>query len=159
MLLTNIGKLVMGAALLPLFLLGCSQTQETNRIYTDYGGPIVEYINNYQDMAANNERLEIYGMCASACTYFLGLIPTENVCAHEKAVFGFHGVYEDTGVQLLFNPIATQFIHEWVYPAEIRLTLALLGFDGTEDIDRNIYPSGTIWLMPEVVGVGYCEPN
>lgn len=150
-------KAIIGAVLLPLFLLGCTQTQETNRVYSDYGGPIIEYMNSYQEMAANNERLEIYGICASACTYFLGLMPLENVCAHEKAILGFHGVYNMTPMGDVFNSTATQFIHEWVYPPEVRLTLAILGFDGTEDVDRNLHPSGTIWTHPSVMGVRECK--
>jgi len=54
----------------------------------DGGGRLVEYVVNYKRFQLENRRVKIKGICASACTLYLGL---DNVCVTRGAKIGFHG--------------------------------------------------------------------
>ena len=124
-----------------------------NHIYGNPGGNVWEFMADYQEMRVNNERLAVHGLCASACTYFLNIVPKENVCADDSARFGFHGVY--AGI-LGFNAGLTKFYHSIVYPEHVNELLAERGFDGTRDVDIGEHPSGLIWLTAEELDIQPC---
>jgi hypothetical protein len=73
---------------LVLFLLLASDRAATGEIVdADHGGPLAAYRAEARRLDAAGEELAIRGLCASACTIFLGL---RKVCVAPSAVFWFH---------------------------------------------------------------------
>src|ERR671937_2597650 len=65
------------------------------RITRDYGGYLEEYKDKYAKLRDKNERIIIDGVCNSACTIVLGIVPLERICVTPKASLGFHLAYFD----------------------------------------------------------------
>jgi hypothetical protein len=65
------------------------------RITRDYGGYLEEYKDKYARLRDKNERIIIDGICNSACTIVLGIVPLERICVTPKASLGFHLAYFD----------------------------------------------------------------
>src|SRR5262249_16246080 len=65
------------------------------RITQDYGGSIERYKTKYALIRDRGERVIIDGICDSACTLVLGIVPLERVCATPQASLGFHMAYYD----------------------------------------------------------------
>ncbi|HZR60050.1 MAG TPA: hypothetical protein VFA80_03705 [Xanthobacteraceae bacterium] len=66
------------------------------RIYDDPGGQIGPYLDKYRALRQSGERVEIDGMCASACTMLLGSIPPARICVTPRAVLEFHSAWDPT---------------------------------------------------------------
>ena len=66
------------------------------RIYDDPGGQIGPYLDKYQALRRSGERVEIDGLCASACTMLLGSIPPDRICVTPRAVLEFHSAWNPT---------------------------------------------------------------
>jgi hypothetical protein len=58
-------------------------------ITTDHGGTFTDYINRAAEIVASGAHVSIIGVCASACTLFLGL-PPQQICVSPQAWLGFH---------------------------------------------------------------------
>jgi len=65
------------------------------RITRDHGGRVDAYKAKYARLATSKERVVIDGVCNSACTLVLGIVPLKRVCATPRASFGFHQAYYD----------------------------------------------------------------
>jgi hypothetical protein len=65
------------------------------RITQDYGGPIERYKAKYAAIRDRGERVIIDGVCNSACTLVLGIVPLNRVCVTPRASLGFHMPYYD----------------------------------------------------------------
>jgi hypothetical protein len=65
------------------------------RITRDFGGYVEEYKARYQRIAETGERVIIDGICNSACTLVLGIVPLQRVCVTPRASLGFHQAYFD----------------------------------------------------------------
>jgi hypothetical protein len=63
------------------------------RIIRDFGGPIAEYKLKYAALRDRGDRVIIDGVCNSACTLVLGMIPHDRICATPRASLGFHMAY------------------------------------------------------------------
>jgi hypothetical protein len=66
------------------------------RISDDPGGQIGRYLDKYHALRASGERVVIDGLCASACTMILGIIPRSRICVTQRAVLQFHTAYDFT---------------------------------------------------------------
>ena len=66
-----------------------------HRIAQDYGGPIERYKAKYAAIRDRGERVIIDGVCNSACTLLLGIVPLNRVCVTPRASLGFHMPYYD----------------------------------------------------------------
>jgi hypothetical protein len=66
------------------------------RITRDFGGLVEQYKTKYQKIRDKGERVIIDGICNSACTLVLGIVPLNKVCVTPKASLGFHSAYYDT---------------------------------------------------------------
>jgi hypothetical protein len=66
------------------------------RIRKDYGGFIDQYKRKYADIRDSGERVIIDGVCNSACTLVLGIVPLNRICATPRASLGFHTAHFDT---------------------------------------------------------------
>ena len=65
------------------------------RITRDHGGLVDEYKAKYARIRAKGERVVIDGICNSACTLLLGIVPLSRVCVTPRASLGFHQAYYD----------------------------------------------------------------
>ena len=110
-------RLVVAAALLMTSLASASAT---SRIADDYGGQIGPYLAKFEALKNSGERVEIDGLCASACTMLFGIIPHNRICVTSQAVLEFHTAYDPTpsGGQIV-NSEGNQIL--WAhYPENIR---------------------------------------
>ena len=65
------------------------------RITRDFGGYVEEYKAKYQRIRETGERVIIDGICNSACTLVLGIVPLQHICVTPRASLGFHEAYFD----------------------------------------------------------------
>jgi hypothetical protein len=65
------------------------------RITRDHGGLVDQYKAKYEKIRDRGERVIIDGICNSACTLVLGIVPLQRVCVTPKASLGFHEAYFD----------------------------------------------------------------
>jgi hypothetical protein len=65
------------------------------RITRDHGGFVHEYKAKYALIRDRGERVIIDGICNSACTLALGIIPLNRICVTPRASLGFHAAYYD----------------------------------------------------------------
>jgi hypothetical protein len=63
------------------------------------GGKISEHYFKYQRVASQYDRVEITGMCKSACTMVLGIVPLERICITPSGYFMFHAAYDRNRVR------------------------------------------------------------
>jgi len=66
------------------------------RIHDDRGGQIGAYLAKYRALRQSGQRVEIDGLCASACTLVLGSIPQNRICVTPRAVLQFHTAWDPT---------------------------------------------------------------
>lgn len=125
----------------------------TISVYSDGGGSIDEYQNKYGKIGYEGKYLRINGICASACTYFMKLVPPDHVCATNRSKFLFHGIYSGLSG---FDKEFTQLMHPIVYPEFVLKLLKDRGFDGSEDVDKEKYPIGLIELTREELKINAC---
>ena len=65
------------------------------RITRDHGGEVDKYKAKYKQIAERGERVIIDGICNSACTLVLGIVPLKKICVTPRASLGFHAAYFD----------------------------------------------------------------
>ena len=65
------------------------------RITRDHGGLVDEYKAKYAAIRDRGERVVIDGICNSACTLVLGIVPLNRICVTPRASLGFHQAYYD----------------------------------------------------------------
>src|SRR5215468_6086532 len=65
------------------------------RITRDHGGLVEEYKAKYKKIRDKGERVIIDGICNSACTLVLGIVPLNRICVTPNASLGFHQAYYD----------------------------------------------------------------
>src|SRR6266404_3506763 len=66
-----------------------------NRITRDHGGDVEQYKAKYAAIRDRGDRVIIDGICNSACTLVLGIVPLNRICATPRASMGFHQAYFD----------------------------------------------------------------
>ena len=64
------------------------------RLHNDPGGLITAYRDRFIQARDNGERVIIDGMCISACTLAVGILPRGRVCVTPKAVLGFQAAWK-----------------------------------------------------------------
>jgi len=84
------------------FLLACGASVALSvpasadlRITSDRGGLVDQYKAKFARIRDRGERVVIDGVCNSACTLLLGIVPLSRVCATPRASLGFHQAYYD----------------------------------------------------------------
>ena len=82
-------------ALLAPFALWSSCATADYRITRDHGGLVDQYKVKYASIRDRGERVVIDGICNSACTLVLGIVPLNRVCVTPRASLGFHMAYFD----------------------------------------------------------------
>ncbi len=110
----------------------------TVRIADDRGGNIGEYWSRFTALRDAKEQVVIDGICSSACTMVLGIVPRERICVTDNATLGFHAAYRPgfLGTRVVNEP-ATRTLMS-IYPDAVRQWLARNGGLGM----ATIYLSG-----------------
>ena len=85
--------------LVPL-LVANSAARADYRITRDHGGLVDEYKAKYAIIRDRGERVVIDGICNSACTLVLGIVPLNRICVTPRASLGFHQAYYDKSLTL-----------------------------------------------------------
>ena len=92
------------------------------RITEDYGGSIERYKAEYAAIRDRGERVIIDGVCNSACTLVLGIVPRNRVCVTPRASLGFHMPYYDMaatdGVKIVSYAGTADFMS--YYPEDLK---------------------------------------
>jgi hypothetical protein len=78
-----------------LLLLTAMPAAAEVRIARDFGGDLEAYKAKYVKLRDKGERIVIDGICNSACTTVLGIVPLNRICATPRARLGFHQAYYD----------------------------------------------------------------
>ena len=78
-----------------LLILSTSAAAAEYRITRDHGGLVEDYKAKYGEIRDRGERVVIDGICNSACTLVLGIVPLNRICVTPKASLGFHQAYYD----------------------------------------------------------------
>jgi hypothetical protein len=109
------------------------------RITDDHGGNIGAYWLRFSAVRDSNEPVIIDGICASACTLVLGIVPSRRICVTRNAVLGFHAAWRPGFLGLpVINGPATRTLLSF-YPPAIRQWIARNG--GLTD--KMLYLSGS----------------
>ena len=96
-------------------------------ITSDKGGQIGAYVARYSKVRQRGERVVIDGVCLSACTIVVGMIPPERLCATRNAVLGFHAAWFPDGEGgMRPSREATQVLMKF-YPPSLRQWIARRG--------------------------------
>jgi hypothetical protein len=99
----------------------------TMRITGDNGGRMGEYATRFLEVRQSGESVVIDGVCLSACTMVLGLVPRDRICATERAVLGFHAAWQPDGNGgRVTSPPATAALMQ-TYPSSVRSWIARRG--------------------------------
>jgi hypothetical protein len=115
-----------GLLLVALVLVSSSANAEV-RITNDEGGSINQYFARYQGIRDSGDTVVIDGLCLSACTLVLGILPRDKVCATDGAMLGFHAAWRPNGLggrQLAADQ--TQRMMQ-SYPASVRRWISRQG--------------------------------
>jgi hypothetical protein len=106
----------------------------TVRIADDRGGNIGEYWSRFTALRDAKEQVIIDGICSSACTMVLGIVPRDRICVTDNATLGFHAAYRPgfLGSRVVNEPATRTLLN--IYPDAIRQWLAHNGGLGTETI-------------------------
>jgi hypothetical protein len=86
--------LLLPMLLVPTLLVPMSARADV-RITRDFGGHVEQYKKRYEAIRDNGERVVIDGICNSACTLVLGIVPLSKICITPRAAMGFHQAYYD----------------------------------------------------------------
>jgi len=82
-------------ALLLLTLFAATPAHALLHITNDHGGYVEQYKTKYERIRDRGERVVIDGVCNSACTLVLGIVPLNKICVTPRASLGFHEAYYD----------------------------------------------------------------
>jgi len=82
-------------ALLVFSFLAATPAHAVLHITRDHGGYVEEYKARYKRIRDSGERVVIDGICNSACTLVLGIVPMNKICVTPRASLGFHQAYYD----------------------------------------------------------------
>jgi hypothetical protein len=117
------------------------------RIRHDYGGSIERYKAKYAAIRNSGERVIIDGVCNSACTLVLGIVPLNRVCLTPRASLGFHMAYYDLtatdGVKVLSYQGTADFMSH--YPETVKQWLS--GHGGLTANIKTVKNGPELWAM------------
>src|SRR5215813_5151965 len=82
-------------ALLVFSFVAATPAYAVLHITRDHGGYVEEYKARYKRIRDTGERVVIDGICNSACTLVLGIVPMNKICVTPRASLGFHQAYYD----------------------------------------------------------------
>jgi hypothetical protein len=117
------------------------------RITRDHGGLLDRYKVKYTLIRDRGERVIIDGVCNSACTLVLGIVPLNRICATPRASLGFHMAFYDEattyGVKVPSYAGTAEIIS--YYPEPVKKWLTLHG--GLTDDLKEVKYGPELWAM------------
>lgn len=115
---------LLGAVLAALL---ASPASAAIRVAGDPGGQIGPYLEKLRTMRNSGEKIVIDGLCLSACTMILGVIPRDRICVTQNARLGFHAAWrpDDSG-RPVTSQSGTRLLMD-VYPQHVRNWIAKRG--------------------------------
>src|SRR4051812_25967621 len=130
-------------SLLLLSVVAATPARAELHITRDHGGYVEEYKAKYKRVREKGERVIIDGICNSACTLVLGIVPMNKICVTPRASLGFHQAYYDkrwTAGLRVTSVAGTDELMSY-YPSPVKAWIAKKGgltaqmkrvFNGTE---------------------------
>ena len=118
---------------LPSLLIATIATSATATVIKDdHGGNIGVYWARYSALRDSGEKVIIDGLCSSACTLVLGVVPYDRICVTQNAVLGFHAAWRPgfLGIKVINDPGTKTLLS--IYPTPIRAWIAQHGGLGPE---------------------------
>ena len=105
-----------------LSLLVATAAQADLRITRDTGGYVEAYKAKYQEIRDRGGRVVIDGVCNSACTVVLGIVPRNRICVTPRASLGFHQAYYDKDATFGVKVTSSEGTSELMsyYPPELK---------------------------------------
>jgi hypothetical protein len=115
--------------LMSLLVLSVAPAKADLRITRDHGGYVEEYKAKYERIRDRKERVIIDGICNSACTLVLGIVPMNKVCVTPRASLGFHQAYYDKAFTFGMKVISYEGTSDLMayYPPQVKSWLARNG--------------------------------
>jgi hypothetical protein len=108
----------LAGAVLAALMIG--EGSATVRISDDVGGRIGKYVDSYAAVRSSGERVVIDGLCLSACTLVLGIVPRDRICVTRKAMLGFHAAWmPGPEGRPVHSAVGTQALWE-MYPGHVK---------------------------------------
>ncbi|MDE1936377.1 hypothetical protein [Bradyrhizobium sp.] len=114
-------RITLVASLL-LLCMAMSPARAVLHITRDHGGYVEEYKAKYQRIRDSHERVIIDGICNSACTLVLGIVPLNKICVTPRASLGFHQAYYDKAFTFGIKVTSTEGTSELMsfYPDTVK---------------------------------------
>jgi len=135
------------AFLVLVALVASTAARADYRIIRDHGGLVDEYKAKYAEIRDRGERVVIDGICNSACTLVLGIVPLNRVCVTPRASLGFHQAYYDKS--LTFGVKVTSYAGTAdlmsYYPETVKSWIARQG--GLSDDMKKVKNGPELWAI------------
>jgi hypothetical protein len=130
-----------------VLLLAATAAQADLRITRDTGGYIDQYKTKYERIRDRGGRVVIDGVCNSACTMVLGIVPRERICVTPRASLGFHKAYYDPDITFGIKVTSQEETSELmsVYPPEVKEWLKRRG--GLSDEIKRLRNGADMWKI------------
>jgi hypothetical protein len=113
----------------------------------DYGGNVLERLQQMHYLKMSGQEFRIEGVCISACTMFLGL---PKVCVAEDTIFGFHSAASFDGEKWEKSEWGNAIALD-VYPLRIREFVTKNNF--LKSLDLSFVNAETMWAL----GIKKCD--
>jgi hypothetical protein len=117
------------------------------RIKRDHGGLVDQYKAKYAQVRERGERVIIDGICNSACTLVLGMVPLNRVCVTPRASLGFHQAYFDkswtAGIRVTSVAGSDELMS--VYPAPVKDWISRHGGLGAQM--KKVFNGPELWAI------------
>src|ERR1043166_9637083 len=130
-----------------LFLAWSSSAGADYRITRDHGGLVDTYKAKYAKIRDHGDRVIIDGICNSACTLVLGIVPLNRICVTPRASLGFHQAYYDkrwTAGLRVTSVAGTDELMSY-YPAAVKAWIARKG--GLSAEMKRVFNGTDLWAI------------
>ena len=134
-------------SLLLLFVAAVTPARAELHITRDHGGYVEEYKVKYKRVRNKGERVIIDGICNSACTLVLGMVPMNKICVTPRASLGFHQAYYDKAWTFGFKVISGSGTAELMsyYPKPVKEWISRNG--GLTPEMKRVKNGPELWTM------------
>jgi hypothetical protein len=130
-----------------LLILASAPAQAQYRITRDFGGLVDQYKAKYAQIRDRGERVVIDGICNSACTLVLGIVPLNKICVTPRAILGFHAAYYDKaytfGVKVTSHAGTADLMS--YYPSSVKDWISRKG--GLTPEMKRVHNGPELWAM------------
>jgi len=117
------------------------------RITRDQGRDVEQYKAKYAAIRDRGDRVIIDGICNSACTLVLGIVPLNRICATPRASLGFHQAYYDrrwtAGVKITSVSGTAELIS--IYPPPVHDWINRHG--GLTSVMKRVFNGRELWAI------------